>query len=555
MDATVNLLLPLLISHCLAAHQDVEHPDVVVVCHADFLPALEPWLDHRRDQGHRIAWIRNEGSAEAIRSRLAPFARGGHLTHVVLVGAAPPLGEPGGADPRSLPVHYRRAQVNVLWGSEPYIATDHGYADLTGDGVPDVAVGRFPAASPEALEAFVAKTLAYESSGDFGPWRRRVNVVATSGEFGRIIDSLIETAARTILTRHVPADYAVSVAYGNWRSPFCPDPRRFHAATLAQLNEGSLFWIYMGHGLPSSLDRLRVGDAAYHVFDASDVRRLAVQSGHPVALLLACYAGALDAADPCLAASMLEAPGGPVAVLAGSRVTMPYGMAVMGVELAEQHFRRQPLTLGETLLAAKRSMLADDPCAAGIRRVLDALANTLSPVPHLVPAERTEHVLLFNLFGDPLLRLPRAEVIEVDPLSPLAGEALRVTGYSPVAGEALVELVVRRDRFVQPPPSRREPPAGAAEMAEMDGIFARSNDRRLAWTAVPIGAGPFAVALDVPRTARGASHVRVFVRGTEGHAMGSAAAIVRRPPQRPADAAGEDRSDAVADHAETGSDP
>ena len=59
-----------------------------------------------------------------------------------------------------------------------------------------------------------------------------------------------------LLYAKLPADYRLSMTYGSWRSPYCPDPRRFHATTLERLNEGAWFWVYIGHGYPLGADRV-----------------------------------------------------------------------------------------------------------------------------------------------------------------------------------------------------------------------------------------------------------------------------------------------------------
>ena len=122
-----------------------------------------------------------------------------------------------------------------------------------------------------------------------------------------------------------------------------------------------------------------------------------------------CYSGAFDGPQDCLAESLLRSPHGPVAVYAGSRVTMPYAMAVMGHELMHEYFLSQSATLGEAILQAKRRMAESRSLDAtetrDARCWLDAVASTLHAGPELLHEERLEHILLFNLLGDPLLKL------------------------------------------------------------------------------------------------------------------------------------------------------
>ena len=499
-------------------------PDTAVVCPAEFREALAPWLEHRRGQGHRIELLSSTPPKEEIRREIRRLARPGRLRFVVLVGdAEPAMAVHSGVRARCVPVHRARAEVNVAWGSEPHIATDNWYADLDDDGVPDVAVGRLTPDTPEELALIVRKILSYERSGDFGDWRRRLNFVAGVGGFGPLADAMLESAATSLLTHDVPADYRVSMTYGSWRSPYCPDPRSFHLTTLQRLNEGCWFWVYLGHGYHVTLDRIRVPDAEYHILANPDVAKLDCRRGAPIALFLACYSGAFDARQDCLAEEMLRTPGGPVAVLAGSRVTMPYAMTVLGLELIEALFERRCPTLGEAILEAKRNMVRPSAEAGADRAVLDVLSAALSGVPAKLAAERAEHVRLFNLIGDPMLRLrhPRKVTLEMA-RSAEAGDLLEVTGTSPVDGRATVELVVRRDRLTFQPPERSTFPRSSRALAEFQQVYRRANDARLASAELAVEGGRFHAELAVPPGVRGPCHVRVFVESSDDFAQGAA---------------------------------
>src|SRR5262245_43398421 len=116
-------------------------PDAVIVAPREFLPALQPLVEHRQRQGPRFVPVPNAGSAADVRNAIREVAKGGGLKYVLIVGDSEPAAR---VNPqvaaRCVPAHLQPAVVNVKWGSEPQIATDNWYADLDDDQVPDLAV-------------------------------------------------------------------------------------------------------------------------------------------------------------------------------------------------------------------------------------------------------------------------------------------------------------------------------------------------------------------------------------------------------------------------------
>ncbi len=520
----------LLLAVALVAQTAPPGPDVAVVCPESLREALAPWVRFRTEQGHRIFMLSAAGSAEQIRDRIRQAAQGQRLRYAVLVGDADPrMAQSPAIRARCVPTHLAEAEVNVLWGSTPTLATDNWYADLDDDVAPDLAVGRLPADSPEQLAAIVAKILAYERSGDFGAWRRKLNFVAGVGGFSPLADMVLESSARYFLTRDVPAGFDLSMTYASWRSPYCPDPRRFHQTTVERLNEGAWFWVYIGHGFHLGLDRVNTPRARYPILHVGDLDRLRCRpQTAPIALFLACYTGAFDVRDDCLAEQMLRSPGGPVAIVASSRVAMPYGLGVMATELMDECFQRRAATLGEALLAAKRAALDDGP--RGKRReMLDAIAASLSPTGAKIAAERAEHVLLLNLIGDPLLRLKHPGEVHLDvPGSAGRGEALAVRGRSDVDGPCTVELAVERGRLTFRHAGRRAYPESDNDLEGFQPVYQKANDLRLDQVETTVEGGRFTARLTVPEEAAGPCVVRAFVEGAKGFALGASSVRIER---------------------------
>jgi hypothetical protein len=532
MGLTLNV-----ISQSAAADADVssEKPlvavrtDTAVVASRDFQAALEPWLKRRLAQGHAAVLIDNSGTSDAIRERIVRLTSQHPLRFVVLVGDAPIA---GAADPatigRTVPTFLPVAKVNVNFGPDKDIAADSPYGDLDNDGVPELAVGRLTADTPVELTAMIDKIAAYEDSADFGPWRRKLNFVAGMGGFGQVADSVLESTAKKFIAEGLAPSYALTMTYGSWRSPYCPDQRRFHDVAVDRLNEGSLFWVYIGHGQRHALDRVKVPDGEHHIFGARDVAKLHASRGLPIAFFLACYTGAFDDKRDCLAEDLLRAPGAPVAVVSGSRVTMPYAMTVMATAVVDACFVERQPTLGEVLLAAKRNMVLS-PRDDETSKSMDLLARTLNPNSSDLAAERQEHVLMFNLIGDPLLRLRQPQAIEIEaPATASPGETIHIAGRSPVDGACTIELVVRRDRLAFRPPPRKSYDGSDAALVAYAEVYRRANDPCLDSAACAISGGAFTADLRVPDDARGPCHVRVYVEGQADFALGSADLTIGR---------------------------
>ena len=323
--------------------QQVTQPyDTLVVVAPDLAPALQRWVDYRTNQGHRLLVIEGRRFAADNRNfiqRIVAMHR--KIENLVLVGDA---GDWTKSPLELLPTDHVRAEVNFLFGSEMEIATDNTYADLNGDATPELNVGRIVATDAKELERYVDRVIKYESDSGNQQWRRRINLIAGLGGFGSVTDGLIESTAKQIITDKIPASYNTSVTYGSWQSPYCPDPRLFSQTTIERFNEGCLFWIYVGHGDRQRLDKVRVPEQRFDILDDESAEALNCRSGSPIAIFLACYTGAIDSSRDCLAEQMVKQPGGPVAVICGSRVTMPYAMSLLSIEMADEFFDGQCLT-------------------------------------------------------------------------------------------------------------------------------------------------------------------------------------------------------------------
>ena len=129
---------------------------------------------------------------------------------------------------------------------------------------------------------------------------------------------------------------------------------------------------------------------------------------------------------------------------------------------------------------------------------------------------------MFNLFGDPLLRveLPR-NVSVTAPARTIAGHTISIQGNCPIDGQCTIELVCRRDRLTFEFPRRRNLAGGNEALMAMNATYAKANDSRWNQREIYVKKGRYAIDLNVPAHARGPSHIRVMVNGDDEFAIGA----------------------------------
>ena len=499
-------------------------PDTIVVCPSKMQESIQRWVKYREKQGHKIVVVAPEKSAKATQTVIRRYAQQGNIKHVVLVGDC--VFDEGQIRQRGMltPTFYEVAKVNVKFGSQKTIATDNPYADLDGDKLPELTVGRLAVDTNKQLSTLIDKIIRYEASQDFSQWRRRVNFVAGVGGFGVLEDSVLETATKCFISNRIPHCYKTSMTYASWRSPYCPDPRKFHDMTVDRFNEGCLFWVYIGHGLPLQLDKVNLSGIGYHILDVNDMPRISAKHGSPIAIFLACHTAAFDLSRDCMAEEMLRLPKGPIAVLGGTRVTLPYSMSVLSHEMLNEYFRGDAITLGEVIKRAKRkSMNKEVQADVTTRRALDAVASIVSPTGGLLKHERKECLSVFNLIGDPLIRVKRPEKIELEfNKTAKAGTKIEIIGHAPTAGELIVELSYPRKRQTIKTPRRDEIIWTTAEFDKYQRTYEKANKRELVTNQTTLkSAGQFKVEMPIPPNVRGEFNVRAYLNSKERFAMGS----------------------------------
>ncbi len=510
-------------------------PTVIVVCPAQWRSALDEWIAYRASEYQAIV-VESKPTPDALRTDiLDQMARtAGPVAGIMLCGdvyprMAPQMNGPQlkGPRPMLVPTFVVPTTVKLNEVMTPTLSTDSRFADIDSDGCPDVAIGRVPAHSPAELKRMLRRSIDYENGSDrvlqLSPsnWQNRIHVTAGIGGFGVLADSTIEAVTKKFLSEGIPDHYRLNTSYASLTSPYCPNPYLFRSTYIDRINQGGLFWVYIGHGNVHRLDDFQVGNELIPICDSQHVADFDIEQGPPIALLLACFTGAMDAAGDCFAERLLRLDHGPIAVIAGSRVTMPYGLSEFAGELMEGCFRERIPTLGEIVLRSKRSIwIADRPIAKGAdgeptvrerqRDAIATMAALLSPDGHDLTDERREHVRLMNLFGDPLLKIRYPEPFEcVVPEFAAPGQVVDVQIDVPSNGRLLVELALTRDRLPEGVRGLREFTGASEQLEQMQASYAAANQLVLASSEQQVAPGTVSVPIAIPESARGKYAIQV----------------------------------------------
>jgi autotransporter-associated beta strand protein len=218
------------------------------------------------------------------------------------------------------------------------VPSDGLLADANGDGAPDVALGRIPAATPAALTAYIQKVKRYEASS--GAWRTKVLFTADNADTGGAFGADSDTLATL-----VPGGYTVTKAYLGSVSLSAA-----RSSLKTAFNQGSLVVNFLGHG---GYDRV----TSEGLLVSDDVPSLAGAGKEPVFVGMTCNAGnfAVPGSD-CLSEKLvLKGDGGAIGVLAPTTMVMNFESRSLDSRFLPALFSAERPTLGaawHTALAA-----------------------------------------------------------------------------------------------------------------------------------------------------------------------------------------------------------
>jgi hypothetical protein len=315
--------------------------DMLIVTHRDFRAAVEPLAAQRRSEGLQVSVVDIEDVYDEFSYGVhSPFALRDFISWVSTHWQAAPryllLAGDSTWDPRNYLGQVNGDFVPTKLVDTAYMetASDDWLADLNGDGVSDIALGRLPGGTAKEVSRMVAKILLYEQERQLGTPARGALLVADTGFEAK------SGAMAALLPANVAVQAINRLAVGS------DDVMR--GQIINSLDQGPMIVNYFGHG------SVTVWTGA-GLLDSDLALGLTNNSKPTLFVMMTCLNGyAHDAYIDSLGESLLKSEtGGAMAVWASSGFTEPGPQFTMSQMFYQQLFSGTGVRLGDAVRAAK----------------------------------------------------------------------------------------------------------------------------------------------------------------------------------------------------------
>ena len=483
------------------------HPTYAILCPDSFVTALRPYASIWANRGvdTRIISASQADSCWGGYRGLIQYAFEHGTRYVLLVGDAndaewwdepskwtngwmwpriTPTGPhiPSQPERNIIPTYYtpdlRRPDESMSFYT-PYYASDNPYADVYGDYLPDVAVGRLPAGSIADINAYTAKLATFLSRAGGGSWSRAYQLTYAEDN-GEVNGEFVEQDADSI-AEEFPG-YVNLTRYDNtndtrWEYAF----RESLAIAAANMGPDLITWV-------SSGAQRYIHGNYWRIDQGWSMNKLAPNPAQFfLSLGLSCDMGNFDQSEmyasydslsqtfsspirPIVERLLLDPQRGAIACVGPSRGTFQRGNVLFAREFLRQLYSGGK-TVGMAFLIAQRTMLVQRP-------------------------EFTDLFVSYNLLGDPVIGpysvtaadgAPKVGKVRLDPPMPNPFNPYTVIRFAlPSSGRVSLRIYDARGRLVRALLDNRVLPAGTNRV-QWDG-----RDEG----GVPVASGVYLARLD-----------------------------------------------------------
>jgi hypothetical protein len=445
----------------------------LVVTAPAFRAELAPLIEHRQAEGFKVVIIETtnvlspEQPAALLQARVRQVCeRAGGTTYVLLVG-----------DMSANPTNAEQTVVPPLLGAIERMKgelTDYGYGLNDTNGVPAVAVGRFPARTVGEVRSMVQKTLKLERAQSSAAWRNQLLLLMGNPGGGDFAEMMMEPAVGARLKRLHAAWNLQGISCSTASRYYLPGARA-RENFFRSLEAGGLFAFFMGHSTSSNMwlvNREFIDRNAWRDVNMAKAPAIFFTSG--------CYALQIAGReDEGYGFVAMRNPNGPAAFIGatGESYTAPGFLASDGLL---ECFSQPPFPsrLADYWLAVQAG-LARGKIHAGAFNLYDQFDGSKGKVP--LDVQRREHLEMWMLLGDPALRLPLVPMnIVIDPPAPVkVGMPFTVTGTLPdsLARPAVLRVSLERPLSSVPHSLEKLPPNSPENQSARERVSVSNHER------------------------------------------------------------------------------
>ncbi len=285
--------------------------------------------------------------------------------------------------------------------------TDILYGDINDDGYPEIPVGRLPVQNSIQLKTYLNKIVGYEQQPLLPAWFR-VNVWVGGLGFTEQMDTITLDQIE-----HIPKwldQFIISAHHSSPYSGYIPDQP---AVFLDQFNRPSFLSLVASHGSFRDITTTVFNGQKINL-TVEDVAR--IQSSNPTGLLflLSCNSGQFNMPltdGLSLSEALANHPGGPIGVVASTGTSHPLTNYFV-IERIMALFEQKPETIGNLLLKIQQNLFKNGENSFKRLILSNNSAESLAlglpkrDRPSLfVPGMLRKNILLYNLMGDPAVKL------------------------------------------------------------------------------------------------------------------------------------------------------
>ncbi len=320
--------------------------DLIILTTAPLAEAVQPLVTARQNQGLTVAVVLVEevydefGAGNATPQNIQTFLRyavnswSSPPRYVLLVGdASSDYHNNLGLAPQNIIPPF---MVPVSFGGET--VSDSQLADIDGDDLPDLAIGRWPVDSATSVASLVERTLVYEQ----GTAVDRVLFAAdgTEEQFSLLVSQITTET-------NLPDDQTTLL-----RGPQA-------AELVAAWNQGAWLTTYVGHGSLALWGK-------EGIFTPEHVPQLQT-AVPPIVLQLTCLTGLFaHPQQESLSETMLRAENGPVLLVAATSLTLSADQQPFATAFIQQLQDSAVTRVGDAFLQAKQTLNVQRP---GLREI------------------------------------------------------------------------------------------------------------------------------------------------------------------------------------------